>query len=132
MTITIRPVSTRESIGLSETNTIGYYHDHLTDWWRLTPEAEAEARIVREDHRVRSVYEEALGNWLETQHLTETCWEEICTKFLLLEAKERWKDTRLQKEIAQAMAACGWYQDKRRRIQPYGNVRPWVPKPTEA
>src|SRR5215467_14970260 len=32
MTITIRPVSTRESIGLSETNTIGYYRavDALT------------------------------------------------------------------------------------------------------
>src|SRR5262249_47722363 len=42
-----------------------YYADHLADWWRLTPEAETDARKVRDAHRVRSVYEEALGLWLE-------------------------------------------------------------------
>ena len=104
-----------------------YWRDHLTDWWRLSPEADAEVRQVREDHRVRSVYEEALGRWLEDREGQATCWEEICTHFLLLEAKERWKDTKLQKDIAQAMVANGWRQDKQRRIAPYGQVRPWVP-----
>jgi predicted P-loop ATPase len=106
-----------------------YYRDHLTDWWRLSPEADAAVRQVREDHRVRSVYEEALGRWLEEREGHATCWEEICTHFLLLEAKERWKDTKLQKDIAQAMVANGWTQDERRRIPVYGRVRPWVPTP---
>jgi hypothetical protein len=108
---------------------LAYWRDHESDWWRLTPEAEAQARAVREDHRVRSVYEEALGNWLETEQITETCWQEICSKFLNLDAKERWKDTKLQKDIAQAMVACDWQQGSQRRMAPYGVVRPWMPKP---
>jgi predicted P-loop ATPase len=117
-----------------------YYRDHPKDWWRLSPGGEAQAREIREDHRVRGVYEEALGNWLETTkqikkpgggvEWEETCWEEICTKFLLLEAKEKWKDTRLQKEISQAMVANGWEQGKQKRLKGYGQVRPWGKKPT--
>jgi hypothetical protein len=105
---------------------IVYYRDHPTDWWRLSPEAEQDAREVREDHRVRSVYEESLGKWLEDLTAKVTCWQAICEHFLLLEAKERWKDTKLQKDIAQAMVANGWKQDKPRRVAPYGLVRPWV------
>jgi putative DNA primase/helicase len=107
---------------------LAYYRDHLDDWWRLSPKAEQEAREVRDDHRVRSIYEEPLGVWLDGR--TVTCWQEICEHFLLLEAKERWKDTKLQKDIASAMAACGWHQQKPRRLAAYGLVRPWVP--TEA
>jgi putative DNA primase/helicase len=109
---------------------LAYWRDHPTDWWRLTPLAEKEAAAVREDHRIRSIYEEALGYWLDGR--TITCWQEICEHFLLLEAKERWKDTKLQKDIAQAMVACGWTQDKQRRLPGYGVVRPWVKKPTGA
>ena len=102
-----------------------YYQDHREDWWRLTPLAEQEAREIRDEHRVRSVYEEPLGYWLEGR--TVTCWQEICTQFLLLEAKERWKDTKLQKDIAMAMVACGWQQGKQERLQGFGRVRPWRP-----
>jgi hypothetical protein len=106
---------------------LAYWREHQADWWRLTPEAEAEAKVVRNDHRVRSIYEEALGNWLDGK--TITCWQEICEHFLLLEAKERWKDTKLQKDIAQAMVACGWQQEGQRRLPGYGVVRPWVIQP---
>src|SRR5262249_39885818 len=68
---------------------LAYYRDHPTDWWRLTDEAEQEAREVRDNHRVRSIYEEALGNWLEGLAVQETCWQQICEHFLNLEAKER-------------------------------------------
>ena len=105
---------------------LAYYRDHPDDWWRLTPEAEKEAREIRDEHRVRSVYEEPLSGWLDGR--TITCWQEICEDFLLLEAKERWKDTKLQKDIALAMVACGWQQDKQQRLAGYGRVRPWVPK----
>jgi predicted P-loop ATPase len=107
---------------------LAYYRDHRDDWWRLTPEAEADARTVRDDHRVRNPYEEALGNWLEQLPVKETCWEEVCTKFLLLDAKERWKDTKLQKDIAQAFAVNGWKQGTQKRMGAYGRVRPWVPR----
>ena len=103
---------------------LAYYQDHPDDWWKLTPTAEAEARAIRDDHRVRSVYEEPLSAWLVGRTLT--CWQEICEHFLLLEAKERWKDTKLQKDIALAMVACGWQQEKLRRVAPFGHVRPWV------
>jgi len=105
---------------------LAYYQDHPDDWWRLTPMAEKEAREIRDEHRVRSVYEEPLSAWLDGRTLT--CWQELCEHFLLLEAKERWKDTKLQKDIALAMVACGWQQEKLRRVAPYGSVRPWVPK----
>ena len=108
------------------TEALAYYRDHLDDWWRLSPEAEQEARAIRNEHRVRSIYEEPLSEWLDGR--TRTCWQEICEHFLLLEAKERWKDTKLQKDIASAMVACDWYQDKQQRIPGYGRVRPWVPK----
>jgi hypothetical protein len=103
-----------------------HYRAHLDDWWRLSPEAEKEARAIRDEHRVRSVYEEPLSTWLEGRKLT--CWQELCEAFLLLEAKERWKDTKLQKDMAQAMVACGWKQEKQQRVMPYGVVRPWVPR----
>ena len=106
---------------------LAYYLDHLTDWWKLSPEADKEARAMREEYRVRSVYEEALGAWLEGR--TITCWQELCEQFLHLEAKERWKDTKLQKDIAQSMVANGWYQEKQQRLGGYGRVRPWVPVP---
>jgi predicted P-loop ATPase len=105
---------------------LAYYQAHPDDWWRLTPAAEQEARAVREDHRVRSAYEEALGAWLEGLSVKETCWQQICEQFLLLDAKERWKDTRLQKEIATAMVVNGWEQATQRRMPGYGVVRPWV------
>ena len=103
-----------------------YYRTHLDDWWRLTPEAEKQARAIREDHRVRSVYEEVIGAWLEGR--TMTCWQEICEDCLGLVAKERWKDTTLQKAIAQAMVSNGWGQGKQQTLKPYGVVRPWMPK----
>jgi predicted P-loop ATPase len=117
-----------------------YYQAHPDDWWRLGAEAEKQAKEMREEYRVRGVYEEALGHWLETTKQVlksdksidgwkETCWEELCKDFLLLEAKERWKDTRLQKEIAQAMVANGWQQGKQKTLEGYGKVRPWGKEP---
>ena len=61
---------------------------------------------------------------------TITCWQEICEDCLGLIAKERWKDTKLQKDIAQAMAANKWAQTKQQTLKPYGVVRPWLPKET--
>jgi putative DNA primase/helicase len=49
---------------------LAYYRDHLDDWWRLTPEAEKEVREVRDEHRVRSVYEEPLSAWLDGRTIT--------------------------------------------------------------
>src|SRR5262245_2439052 len=51
-----------------------YYREHRQDWWQLSSTAEKEARAVRDEHRIRSVYEEALGAWLEGRTLT--CWQE--------------------------------------------------------
>jgi hypothetical protein len=79
-----------------------------------------------------------LGNWLATTkkitkqgdiiEWAETCWEDICTNFLHLEARERWKDTKLQKDIAQAMVANGWEKGKQQTLKEYGVVRPWSKK----
>ena len=76
---------------------------------------------MREEYRVRSVYEEALGAWLEGGR--SPVGRNSVSRFLHLEAKERWKDAKLQKDIAQSMVANGWYQEKQQRLGGYGRVR---------
>jgi putative DNA primase/helicase len=81
-----------------------YYLAHPTDWWQLT--CEVDAAQEREARRQSSVYEGSLAVWL--QNKASTTWEEIAEYYLLLEAKERWKDRGLQMEIAKALHALQW------------------------
>jgi hypothetical protein len=66
----------------------------------------------REVRRQGSVYEESLHAWLQGKH--ETTWEEIAEHYLLLEAKEKWKDKGLQMEVAKALRALGWRSKPKR------------------
>jgi putative DNA primase/helicase len=100
-----------------------YYRAHPDDWWQLSSDGQAEAVQEREARRQRSVYEDSLRAWLQGK--IETTWEEIAQHYLLLEAKEKWKDKGLQMEVAKALRALGW-----RRKQQWidgGNVKVWVP-----
>lgn len=43
-----------------------------------------------------------------------------------MDTKERWKDTKLQRDIAVAMRALGWSQGKQMTLAAFGVVRPWI------
>jgi hypothetical protein len=90
-----------------------YYHAHPTDWWQLSSDGQKEAKNERDARRQRSVYEDSLCVWLQGK--TETTWEEIAQHYLLLDAKERWKDKGLQMELAKALHALGWQRKQQWR-----------------
>src|SRR6266487_727459 len=83
-----------------------YFQKHPTDWWQLTPEAATEASAERDQRRQASIYQDSLATWLNGKK--ETTWEEIAQQYLLLEAKEKWKDRALQMDIAKALRALEW------------------------
>lgn len=93
-------------------------------WWYRTGEEDSEAQKEREARRDVSIYEDPLSAWLDTgrfdvfqRHLTgtapvrgETTWEEIAMGFLQLPTPERWSNMALQKDIAKALYALGWFR----------------------
>jgi putative DNA primase/helicase len=101
-----------------------HYHDHPMDWWQLSSDGQAEARIERDARRQGSIYENSLGDWLDGKK--QTTWEEIAEHYLLLEAKEKWKDKGLQMEMAKALYALGWR--KRQQWSRGRNVMTWFPE----
>ena len=99
-----------------------YYREHPTDWWQLTGDSEHEAGQEREARRRPSVYEASLAVWLTGK--TETTWEEIAQQYLYLEAKEKWKDTSLQMQVATALRGLGWQSKQQWREG--RNIRLWL------
>src|SRR5262249_25510514 len=89
----------------------------------LTSTAATEARDERDKRRQASIFQDSLGQWLEGK--TRTTWEDIAQRYLLLAAKEKWKDRALQMEIAKALRALGWGS----KVEKDGDqsVRAWVP-----
>ena len=105
-----------------------YYRKHPDDWWQLSSDGQEEAREEREARRQGSVYEDSLHTWLQGK--TQTTWEDIAQSYLLLEAKEKWKDKGLQMEVAKALHALGWERafdkDPGRK-----SIRIWIPRPPQ-
>lgn len=101
-----------------------WYGDHVTDWWRMPPDVDFEAKEQREARRQESVYESTLDAWLHEGRLTDehlrfagitpgkdyTTWQEIAVGYLKMDIPERWKDMGLQKQVGAAMKALDWYQ----------------------
>lgn len=100
-----------------------YYLAHPDDWWKLA--CDADATQEREARRQRSVYEGSLAVWL-TGRLSTT-WEEMAEHYLLLEAKEKWKDRGLQMEIAKALHALQWRAKQEWQSSTKRNLRVWRP-----
>jgi predicted P-loop ATPase len=100
-----------------------YVQEHPADWWQLTPEAATEASTERDRRRHASIYQDSLAAWLYSKK--QTTWEEIAQQYLLLEAKEKWKDKGLQMEIAKALRALGWWS----QVTTVGkrSARKWLP-----
>jgi Virulence-associated protein E len=103
-----------------------YYHEHPADWWQLSGDGAHAAAEAREERRERSVYEDALGTWLEKTGRTVTHWEEIAEDYLRL-PKDRWAERRVQMEVSKALKALGWWKGKRERVGDAGLVWPWRP-----
>jgi len=101
-----------------------YYRKHPLDWWQLSSDGQREAVQEREARRQGSVYEESLHAWLKGR--TQTTWEEIAQYYLLLDAKEKWKDKGLQMEVAKALRALKW--QSRQKWNEGRNVRLWFPE----
>jgi hypothetical protein len=96
-----------------------------TAWWMLDAPAVEEARSERDKRRLVNIYESELALWLAhpTQRdREEFTWRELAEGFLRLDAPERWKDTNLQKQMAQALRTCGldqrvvWREGKTTRL----------------
>ncbi len=104
-----------------------YYREHPADWWQLNPEAATEASTERDQRRQASIYQDSLAEWLDGKK--KTTWEDIAQHYLLLEAKEKWKDRALQMDIAKALRALGWWS----HVAKVGkhSVRGWLPPKEE-
>jgi predicted P-loop ATPase len=102
-----------------------YYRDHPNDWWQLSSDGQTEAAQEREARRQGSVYEDSLRDWLQRKEYTT--WEEIAQHYLLLEAKEKWKDKGLQMEVAKALHALRWRKGQQRVNGK--NTKVWHPMP---
>jgi hypothetical protein len=102
-----------------------YYNEHPETWWQLSSEGTLKARDARDARRQGSVYEGSLSDWLIGK--TETTWEQIAENYLLLEAKEKWKDKSLQAEVTKALHACGWRRKQKKKAG--RNTWVWIPDP---
>jgi predicted P-loop ATPase len=101
-----------------------FYHDHQATWWQITADVHTQAVDERESRRQASIYESDLHDWLITRRfqeaqihepaylpvVNETSWAEIASGYLQLDSREKWKDSGLQRQIAQALRATGWVQ----------------------
>jgi predicted P-loop ATPase len=105
-----------------------YWRNHPDDWWQVSGTEADDVRAQLETRRQASVYEGALAEWLEGK--VSVTWEEIAKGFLLLEAKEKWKDRGLQMEIARGMRALGWYNTPEKAGT--RSFRRWRPVATRA
>jgi Virulence-associated protein E len=102
-----------------------HYRSHVTDWWKLSSDAETLAKTVREERRQRSIYEETIAAWLEHHEKTVTWWEEIAKDCLNLPTNQ-WDRVR-QMEVSKALKALDWEKQNRERISGVGRVWPWRP-----
>lgn len=121
---------------------LAYWQAHPDTWWQLSDAALAMAEQEREQRRVKSQYEDDLGEWLDlgrfaepvydnNQAVTfvrdETTWREIARWFLRMDSPEKWKDRSLQMQIGAALKALGWQVRQGKRAG--RNVNVWRKEP---
>lgn len=128
--IAVQAVAVEDVLAIREqllAEALVYYHAHPADWWQLSDEGASGALEAREDRRQASVFQEALGAWLQGEARVETTWEDVARHFLFA-PKDRWTRA-MQMEIASALRGLGWVI----RIEKTGgkSVRKWRRRPGE-